>query len=37
MRWSLQLLPYQLWPNITRGGKLFVTKAEYRISAFGWS
>jgi hypothetical protein len=31
MRWSLQLLPYQLWPNTTRGSKIFVTKAEYRI------
>src|SRR5215467_15632372 len=37
MRWSLQLLPFQLWPNTTRGSKIFVTKAEYRISAFGWS
>ena len=23
-RWSLQLLPYQLWPNTTRGSKIFV-------------
>src|SRR5260370_5430660 len=28
MRWSLQLLPYQLWSNTTRGSKIFVTKAE---------
>jgi hypothetical protein len=34
MRWGLQLLPYQLLPNTTGGGsKIFVTKAEYRISA----
>src|SRR5215831_3029620 len=30
MRWSLQLLPYQLWPNTTRGSKIFVSDAEYR-------
>ena len=23
MRWSLQLLPYQLWPNTTRGFNAF--------------
>jgi hypothetical protein len=34
MRWSLQLLPYELWSNTTRGSKIFVTKAEYRVSAF---
>src|SRR5262245_2451375 len=33
MRWSLQLLPYQLWRNTKRGSKFFVTKAEYRVSA----
>ena len=38
MRWRLQLLPYQLWPNTTRGSKIFVldgrdgygSDAEYR-------
>ena len=35
MRWGLRLLPYQLWSNTTRGSKIFVTKAEYRVSAFG--
>ena len=33
MRWSLQLLPCQLWSNTTRGSKFFVAKAEYRVSA----
>jgi hypothetical protein len=31
MRWSLRLLPYQLWPNTTHGSKILVT--EYRSAA----
>jgi hypothetical protein len=32
MRRSLQSLPYQLWPNTTRGSKFFITKAKHRVS-----